>query len=271
MATIDIDYAAIPARYPELRDKVAIVTGSSRGIGKEIALRLAKEGMKIVINSRTAADVEAATAELRAYGADVIGVPADQGKDGDVERVFDATFEAFGTVHLVVNNAADLRRTHFFEVDPALVDSQLASNIRGPYLYGLYAARQMRDAGHGGSIIHISSVGGLRAHWRGLPYDMTKGAIDAMTRAMALELAQYDIRVNGVAPGATLTERWPDTGHPRMKAVAERIPMKRFGRGLEIGAAVAFLASDDAAYITGQTLYVDGGITTQLHPPGQPI
>jgi len=265
------DYESIPARYPELRDKVAIVTGSSRGIGREIALRLAREGMKIVINSRTPDDVEATTAELKAFGADVIGVPADQGQSEEIDRLFDATLSAFGTVHLVVNNAADLRRHHFFEVEPALVESQLATNIRGPYLCALYAARQMRDAGHGGNIIHISSVGGLRAHWRGLPYDMTKGAIDAMTRAMALELAQYNIRVNGIAPGATLTERWPDTNHPRMKAVAERIPMKRFGYGIEIGAAVAFLASDDAAYITGQTLYVDGGITTQLHPPGQPI
>jgi NAD(P)-dependent dehydrogenase (short-subunit alcohol dehydrogenase family) len=265
------DYEGIPARYPELRDKVAIVTGSSRGIGREIALRLAREGMKVVINARTAADVEATTAELLAYGAGAIGVPADQGQTEGIERIFEATLDTFGTVHLIVNNAADLRRDHFFEVDEALLDSQLASNIRGPYLCAHYAARQMRDAGHGGSIIHISSVGGLRAHWRGLPYDVTKGALDAMTRAMALELAQYDIRVNGVAPGATLTERWPDTNHPRMKAVAERIPLKRFGLGLEIGAAVAFLASDDAAYVTGQVLYVDGGITAQLHPPGQPI
>jgi NAD(P)-dependent dehydrogenase (short-subunit alcohol dehydrogenase family) len=129
----------------------------------------------------------------------------------------------------------------------------------------------MHDAGHGGNIIHISSVGGLRAHWRGLPYDVTKGALDAMTRAMALELAAYDIRVNCVAPGATLTEHHPEINHPRMQEVAARIPLKRFGEGLEIGAAIAFLASDDAAYITGQVVYVDGGITAQLSPPGQPI
>lgn len=271
MAELDQDFASIPARYPELQGKVAIVTGSSRGIGKGIALRLAKEGMKVVINSRTPEAVAATTAELAANGADVIGVPADQSTTEGVERIFEETWKAFDTVHLVVNNAANLKRVHFFEVDEDLLDSSLSTNIRGPYLCTLYAAQQMRDAGHGGSIVHISSVGGLRAHWRGLPYDVTKGALDAMTRAMALELAAYDIRVNGVAPGATLTERWPDPGHPRMQEVVARIPLKRFGEGLDIGAAVAFLASDDAAYITGQVLYVDGGITAQLSPPGQPI
>ncbi len=271
MAELDQDYTTIPTRYPELADKVAVVTGSSRGIGKGIALRLAKEGMKVVINSRTPEDVAATTEELESYGADVIGVPADQGTTEGVQRLFEATLNAFGTVDLIVNNAADLRRDQFLEADEALLDNQLAANIRGPYLCAQYAARQMRDAGHGGSIVHISSVGGLRAHWRGLPYDMTKGALDTMTRAMALDLARYDIRVNAVAPGATLTERWPDLSHPRMQAVAQRIPLQRFGSGLDIGAAVAFLASADAAYITGQILYVDGGITAQLSPPGQPI
>ncbi len=271
MADMEQDYNDIPARYPELSGKVAIVTGSSRGIGKEIALRLAKEGMKVVINSRTPEDVEATTQELLSYGAEAIGVAADQSETAEIERLFETTLEAFGTVHLVVNNAADLRRRHFFEVDEALLDSSLTTNIRGPYLCAYYGAKQMRDAGHGGNIIHISSVGGLRAHWRGLPYDITKGALDAMTRAMALELARYDIRVNAVAPGATLTERWPDPELPRMREVAERIPLKRFGQGLDIGAAVAFLASADGDYITGQVLYVDGGITAQLSPPGQPI
>ena len=264
-------YAAIPARYPELADKVAVITGSSRGIGKGIAMRLAKEGMKVVINARTAEDVEATTAELLAVGAQALAVPADQGTTEGVARIFEATLGAFGTVDLVVNNAANLRRVHFFDVSEALLDAQLAANIRGPYLCSYHGAKIMRDAGHGGNIIHISSVGGLRAHWRGLPYDVTKGALDAMTRAMALELAEHGIRVNGIAPGATLTERRPPLDDPRMMAVANRIPLKRFGEGLEIGSAVAFLASSDAAYITGQVLYVDGGITAQLYPPGQDI
>ena len=177
MAKQNQDYTTIPARYPELAGKVAIVTGSSRGIGKSIAMRLAKEGMKVVINGRTAETVEATTAELVGLGAQTIGVAADQSTTAGVERIFEETLAAFGTVHLVVNNAANLKRSHFFDVDEALLDSSLATNIRGPYLCAYYAARQMRDAGHGGNIIHISSVGGLRAHWRGLPYDVTKGRI----------------------------------------------------------------------------------------------
>jgi NAD(P)-dependent dehydrogenase (short-subunit alcohol dehydrogenase family) len=263
-------YESIRPRYPELAGQVAIVTGSSRGIGKGIALRLAREGMKVVVNSRTPATVEATAAEMRALGADVLAAPADVGRTAGVDRLFDQALRAFGTVDLLVNNAADVSRDHFFDVDESLLDSQLASNIRGPYMCAHRAAGVMREAGHG-NIVHISSVGGLRAHWRGLPYDVTKGAIDAMTRAMALELAAYGIRVNAVAPGATRTERTPSPEHPRVQATSRRVPLGRFGLPLEIGAAVAFLASPDASYITGQVIYVDGGITAQLSPPDQPL
>jgi NAD(P)-dependent dehydrogenase (short-subunit alcohol dehydrogenase family) len=263
-------YESIYPRYPELAGQVAIVTGSSRGIGKGIAIRLAREGIKVVINSRTPEAVATATAELREVGAEALAVPADVGRTEDVNRLFEETLRAFGTVDLLVNNAANLRRLHFFEVDEALLDDELASNVRGPYLCSHRAAEVMREAGHG-NIIHISSVGGLRAHWRGLPYDLTKGAIDAMTRAMALELAAYGIRVNAIAPGATYTGRSLSLDSPRMQVVTERIPLKRFGTPLEIGAAVAFLASPDAAYITGQIIYVDGGITSQLSPPVAPL
>ena len=264
-------YASITPRYPEFQGKVAVVTGSSRGIGLGIALRLAKEGMRVVINSRTPDAVAATVQALRDLGIDALGVAADMGHTDGVNRLFDETLRAFETVDLLVNNAAVLTRCHFFEVDEALLDAQLAANIRGPYLCAHRTAEIMRDSGHGGSIVHISSVGGLRAHWRGLPYDVTKGALDAMTRAMALELARYGIRVNGIAPGATHTGTRLPLDDPRMQAVAARIPLARFGLPLEIGAAAAFLASDDAAYITGQVLYVDGGITAQLSPPGQDI
>jgi NAD(P)-dependent dehydrogenase (short-subunit alcohol dehydrogenase family) len=126
----------------------------------------------------------------------------------------------------------------------------------------------MRDAGSG-NIIHISSVGGLRAHWLGFPYDVTKGAIDAMTRAMAIDLAGYNIRVNAIGPGATRTRKIPSGDYPVIKEVSGRIPLGRFGLVSEVSSVVAFLASPDASYITGQILYVDGGITAQLSPPGQ--
>ena len=263
-------YHSIRPRYPELADRVAVVTGSSRGIGKGIARRLAREGMKVVIHGRNRQAVEETAGELRAWGADVLAVPADLSQSGGVARLFDETLTAYGTVDLLVNNAADLRRFHFFEVDEGLLDYQLAANVRAPYLCAQRAAEVMRAAG-GGSIIHISSVGAVRAHWRGLPYDVTKGAIDAMTRAMALELAEFGIRVNAIAPGPIYTRGTPSMDNPHLKAVAGRVPLGRFGSPLEIGAAVAFLASPDASYITGAVLYVDAGLTAQLSPRDQPV
>jgi NAD(P)-dependent dehydrogenase (short-subunit alcohol dehydrogenase family) len=262
-------YASMVPRYPELAGQVAIVTGSSQGIGKGIALRLAREGMKVVVNGRRPEIVAATAAELRDLGAKVLAVPGDVGRTEDVNRLFAATRRTFGPADVLVNNAADLRRVSFFEVGEALLDTHLATNIRGPYLCAQRAAEGMRELGHG-NIIHITSVGGLRAHWRGLPYDVTKGALDAMTRAMALELAEYGIRVNAVAPGATRTERTPPSDDPRAQAVARRVPLGRYGLPLEIGAAVAFLASPEASYIIGQVIYVDGGLTIQLGTREQP-
>jgi NAD(P)-dependent dehydrogenase (short-subunit alcohol dehydrogenase family) len=225
--------------------------------------------MRIVINARTEETVAATAAELLDLGADVLGVPADVGRTDDVNTLFDETLRAYGTVDLLVNNAASLKRVPFFDIEESLLDHQLVANIRGPFICAYRAAEIMRESG-AGNIIHISSVGGLRAHWKGLPYDMTKGAIDAMTRAMALELADCGIRVNAIAPGATRTERHPAPDDPRMQAFVQRVPLRRIGLPVEIGAAVAFLASPDADYITGQVLYVDGGLTVQLGTREQP-
>lgn len=263
-------FDAIRPRYPEFKDQVALITGSSRGIGKGIALRLAREGMKIVLHGLDREEVEGVTREFGSLGVQSIGIQADFTREDDINRVFQETLDRFGALDVLVNNAADLRRQHLLGGNTSLLDHQLAVNLRAPYRCAERAAEIMRPARRG-SIINISSVGGLRAHWAGLPYDVTKGALDAMTRAMALDLAREGIRMNAIAPGAIESERRPPPDDPRMQALIERIPMNRMGLALEIGAAVAFLASEDASYITGQVLYVDGGVTAQLSPPGQPI
>lgn len=264
-------YQAIAPRYPELRGQVAIITGSSRGIGRGIAMRLAREGMKVVVNSRTAEAVEGTAAQLRQVGAEALAVPADVGSEAGIERLFAETLRAYGTVHVLVNNAADLRREHIFQVSAELLESHLRTNIRGPYLCAHRAAEVMRDHGHGGSIINISSIGGIRAHWRGLPYDVTKGALNSMTQAMALELAEYGIRVNGIAPGPIYVGRWVPPGDPRLQEWAKRVPAGRLGDPLDIGAVAAFLASEEASFVVGQVICVDGGVTAQLSPREAPV
>jgi NAD(P)-dependent dehydrogenase (short-subunit alcohol dehydrogenase family) len=263
-------FESIRPRYPEFKDQVAIVTGSSRGIGKGIALRLAREGMRVVIHGINQQETETTTSELRGLGVEAISVVVDFSQNDAVDVLFQATLSAFGTVNLLVNNAADLRRTNVVDATDDMLDHQLAVNVRAPYVAALRAAAIMRP-NHTGNIISISSVGGLRAHWRGLPYDVTKGAIDSMTQAMAIELANEGIRVNAIAPGAIQPQKEAPPDSAWAQAAIQRIPMAQFGVPLDIGAAVAFLASDDASYITGQTIYVDGGLTTQLSPRTAPI
>lgn len=264
------DSQLIQHRYAELEGRVAIVTGSSKGIGKGIALRLATEGMKVVLHGLEADELAHTVAELQDAGLDAEGIAGDLTRVDEIESLFEGGLKKFGSIDLLVNNAADLRHYPFLQLSPDLLDYQLSLNIRAPFLTSWHAAKLMQAAG-GGNIINISSVGGLRAHEMGLPYDMTKGALDAMTRALAIDLAQYNIRVNAIAPGPIFTEKTPPLDHPEMRALVNRVPIARFGTPLEIGAAVAFLASSDASYITGQILYVDGGTTAQLSPPGQPI
>ena len=254
-----------PPRYPELRDRVAVVTGAAKGIGKGIAGRLAHEGMRVVLADNDEPSLAKTASELDDLGATVLEFAGDLSRHDQISRLFDTVVDEFETVDLLVNNAADLQRRRVLDDHAEVLELQLATNIRGPYLCSQRAAAIMADRRRG-CIIQISSVGGLRAHDRGLPYDVTKGAIDAMTRAMAVDLGEYGIRVNAVAPGITHTHRTPVL--QRFDPRDDRVPLQRAGTPTDVASAVAFLASPDADYITGQVLYVDGGFTAQLSPRG---
>jgi 3-oxoacyl-[acyl-carrier protein] reductase len=267
MGIDELYYKLIP-RFPELKGQVGVVTGGAKGIGLGIALHLAREGMQVVIADRDEEALEHAIDGMQKIGATVYGYPGDLSRSEIIKDFFEKTIDQFQCVDLLVNNAANLERRHLLDEHEDLLNLQLDTNIRGPYLCSIQAAKCMQRVGRG-NIINVSSVGGIRAHWKGFPYDVTKGAIDSMTRAMAIDLSEYNIRVNAIAPGATRTERTPPDDHPRVKEMSARIPLKRFCLVSEISSLVVFLASPEASYITGQVIYVDGGITAQLAPPGQ--
>jgi 3-oxoacyl-[acyl-carrier protein] reductase len=267
---IDTILGSMTPRYPELAGRVAVVTGAAKGIGQGIAGRLAVEGMHIVAADIDGDALKHTADALRGIGATVLEVTGDLSRAADIDPLFESALETFGTVDVLVNNAANLQRRRLLDEHDALLAVQMATNITGPYLCSQRAAAIMRDAG-GGNIVHISSVGAVRAHHRGFPYDVTKGAINAMTLAMAVDLGEYGIRVNAIGPGVTHTYR-TDAGARKdpesYRTTSERIPLGRFGTVSDVASMVAFLVSPEADYITGQIMHVDGGITAQLSPRG---
>ncbi|MCK4284078.1 MAG: SDR family oxidoreductase [Candidatus Brocadiae bacterium] len=256
-----------PGWFPDLAGKAAIVTGASRGIGVGIARTLGRQGMKLVLCARSEEAGQAVAAELGADGVECAWVTADLSTSEGARRVFDEAIGRFGHVHVLVNNAARLHSAPLLELTEEVYGQSFEDNVRMVYALSRHVARHMVEEG-GGSIVNISSVGGLRAHRGLVGYDASKGAIDSMTRALALELAPHGIRVNAVAPGAMHVDRRPPRPAAKRKNKEKGIPLGRLGTPEGIGMAVAFLASEAAAYITGQILYVDGGLTAQLAPPG---
>ena len=251
-----------------LAGKVAIVTGASRGIGRGIADRFVAEGARLIVTARGAGALERAAAELEAGGAEVLAVPADGGVKTDVERVLGQTLERFGTLDVVVNNGAWASPVaHILEMDEAHWDAVIQSNLKSLYLYCHGAANIMVDRGVRGSIVNISSFAAERSHRYMAAYDATKGGLEAFTRAIAIDLAPFGIRVNTVGPGAIHTEEHEADGPEARIRRGQTVPLGRVGEPADVAAAVAFLASDDADYITGQKIYVDGGVLAQLRSP----
>ncbi len=252
----------------KLEGKVAIVTGSSRGIGKGIAQRLAREGARVAMTARGGDALRAAAKDVEAGGGTVLAIPGDAGLKEDVEAMFDTVLETWGGVDVLVNNAAWASpHAHILEMDLELWNTVLRSNLTSVYLHCHRAANIMVDRGTRGSIVNISSFAAARAHRYMSAYDATKGGMEAMTRTMALDLAPFGIRLNVVGPGAIHTEEYEPEGEEARLRRGQTVPLGRVGYPEDIAGAVAFLASDDASYITGQTLYVDGGMLAQLRSP----
>jgi NAD(P)-dependent dehydrogenase (short-subunit alcohol dehydrogenase family) len=247
--------------HESLKDKVVLVTGSGKGIGRAIAERFAAQGCHVMINDVDAKTAEATAAAINAtgVGSAMVGV-ADVSDSGQVGQIFDKLIEAHGRVDVLVNNAGMVGpMLHFFEADEAWWRRIIDVNLTGHFLCSHKAARLMAKAG-GGAIINMSSGGATQAHRAFTAYDATKGGIEALTRAMALDLGPYNIRVNALMPGSIDTSGL-DAQERTYRG--ENVPLGRIGEAADMTGAALFLASDDASYITGDVIKVDGGMTAQ--------
>ena len=244
-----------------LEGRVAVVTGGARNIGRAVGERLAAEGARVAL-----ADIEESVGQTASeIGGETVGYRTDVSSAADVDRLFDDVLERWGTVDILVNNAAKVVGAvrHFLEADEEWWDSVLDVNLKGHFLCARRAAAVMAPAGRG-VIVNFSSGGATRAHRGMAAYDASKGGIEALTRALALDLAPYGVRSVCVVPGL-IFQHWQD--EERLAQAAATVPLGRIGQPPDIAAAVAFLVSDDASYITGTTLAVDGGLLSQQRSP----
>jgi glucose 1-dehydrogenase len=245
-----------------LSGRVAIVTGAGRGIGRAIATGFAVEGAAVVVNySRSAAEAEEVTREIIAAGGKAVAVQGDIGDLASHERLVSTALDRFGRLDILVNNAGIEFREPFLEATPERWDLTLGVNLKGAYFLSQRAAGAMRGAG-GGKILNISSIHD-EAPIRNLSiYTITKGGMKMLTKSLALELAEHKINVNSLSPGAILTDMNREAlSDPAYRArVIEKIPWKRIGEVGDLVGAAVFLCSAKSDYVTGATLYVDGGI-----------
>jgi len=255
-------------RAEPLAGRVSLVTGANRGIGRGIALALAAAGSNVVINFYEEPErAETTVHELQALGVDAVAIEGDVRRISDVERMVDAAIERLGTVDILVNNAGVQIWKPLLELTEQEWDLVIDTNLKGCFLCTQAAARHMRESG-GGVIVNIGSGCNRVAFANLASYTASKGGIEMFTKVSAVELGPHKIRVNCVAPGAIEVER-TQLEHPdyagRWGALT---PLGRVGRPDDIGAAVVMMASDDARFITGQTVWVDGGLFSQ--PPVPP-
>ena len=244
-----------------LRHRVAVVTGSSRGIGRAIAQALAREGAAVVLNAaRSIGEAQAAADAIVRAGGRALAVQADVGDPADARALIGQAAETLGRVDILVNNAGYEDRAGIWQIDDARWARMLAVHVTGPFFASRAAGEIMARQGRG-IIINIASMRGIEPGEAPLHYSVSKAAVLMLTRCLARDLAPH-IRVNAIAPGYTETDSHADRTIAEREQIAAQIPLGRFIQPEEIGRAAVFLASDESAYITGQTLMVSGGVVT---------
>ena len=243
-----------------LSGKVVLVTGAGKGIGRALAERFADQGCPVIINDIDEALVTGTVDAINASGGSAMGAVADVSNSEQVGAMIDAAMQAHGRIDVLVNNAGIVSpMLHFFEADEEWWRRIVDVNLTGHFLVSHPTARIMAKQG-GGCIINMSSGGATRAHRAFTAYDATKGGIEALTRAMAIDLAGYGIRVNALMPGSIDTN---SQGEEYRKVSGVNIPMGAVGEPEDMTGAALFLASDDASYITGDVIKIDGGMLAQ--------
>ena len=263
-----------------LEDKVAIVTGGGQGIGRGIASLFAEEGARLVIAARTVEKLEQVKGEIEAMGAEVLAVPTDVGVREQMEKLFAATRERFGGLDILVNNAGIGMGAPVEEVKDEDYDRLMGTNLRGMHLGCQYGVPMMKDRGKG-SIVNIASVHGVEGSPGNTVYATTKGGIIGGTRSLAAELAPFHIRANVISPGAIylgedrtyiprglkpeaheeFRQRFGDSSQISHRAFQ---PLEMVGKPIDIAYLAVYLASDEARFVTGQEITVDGGLTTYM-------
>jgi glucose 1-dehydrogenase len=240
-----------------LKDKVALITGAAQGIGFSCAHAFVNEGARVVL-----ADVNVDKGRKAAESLGATFVRCDVSRKDQVDAAVAHAVAQFGRLDILVANAGIVHAADFLDLDEADFDRVLAVNLKGIFLVGQAAARQMVKQGGGGTIVNMSSVNAVMAIPNQVPYVVSKGGINQLTKVMALSLAPHGIRVNGIGPGTILTElaKTAVLGNKEAeRKILSRTPLGRMGEPVEIARVALFLASGDSSYMTGQTIYPDGG------------